>query len=98
MLNFIQRWHRKTVHKIAAKLGLPEDMSHHHRTHAKHPYIKNVRVSHQRSNIRIENWHQRHHQGVTDWHAQHAVKVMAGTSRLHKWERFVYKQISRVVK
>lgn len=84
MLNNIQRWHRKTVNKIAAKLGLPEDMSHFHRAHDPHRHLKNAHAFHQRQNQR-----------VADWHTEHAAEVMAGTSRLHRWERFVYKQITR---
>lgn len=77
MLNYIQRWHRKTVRKIATTFGLSEKLSHHHRAHA---------------------IHHRHNQRVAEWHAQHAAEVMTGTTRLRRWERFVYKQVSRVAK
>ncbi|GMA60467.1 hypothetical protein NZD89_12715 [Alicyclobacillus fastidiosus] len=87
MLNYIQRWHRKTVRKIAATFGLPEDLSHHDRAHVPQRHVKKPHA-----------FHHRHNQRVADWHAQHAAEVMEGTTRLRRWERFVYKQISRVAR
>ena len=96
MLNYIKRWHRKTVGKIAATLGLPEDLSHHHRSHTPHQHVNKAFNYHH--NQRVADWHEQHNQRVADWHARHATEVMAGTSRLYRWERFVYKNVSRIIK
>ncbi|EPZ52990.1 hypothetical protein N007_18850 [Alicyclobacillus acidoterrestris ATCC 49025] len=95
MLNYIQRWHRNTVNKIAATLGLPEDLSHHQRARVTHRHVHTV---HQRHNRHITDWHHRHNQRIADWHARHLAEVLAGTNGLHRWERFVYRQVSRFAK
>jgi hypothetical protein len=110
MLNNIKRWHRAMVQKIAVKFGLPEDMSHHHHhSHALRSnanlHMKRHRAFHQRhaqmakqNAKRLADWQQQHNQRVGDWHARHAAAVMSGTAGLYKWERFVYKNVSRIAK
>lgn len=95
MLNYINRWHRIIVRKIAVTFGLSKDLSHHNHLYNPPQHIK-INATRHRMGYRHKDlhcWHKEHNIRVAEFHKNHASKIEHGENGnglLASWERFVY--------